>query len=151
MKVIGGALLAGALAAVVGAVLVRRRYVVITVEGSSMVPTLRDGDRVLVRRRRIDELSRGDVVVLEPPHDPTGRYLSAPTGPDGHLWNIKRAVALPGDPVPPEVGEAADRVPDGALVVFGDNSSSIDSRQRGFYSGDRLLGVALRRLGGTTL
>jgi signal peptidase I len=60
----------------------------------------------------------------------------------------QRAVALPGDPVPPgvtNVGDAA-RVPPGALVVFGDNASSTDSRQRGFYSATDLLGVVVRRM-----
>ncbi|TMR93316.1 S26 family signal peptidase [Nonomuraea basaltis] len=67
MKLINGVLLVGVLAAVAGVLLARRRYVVVTVEGTSMVPTLNDGDRVLVRRRRIDQVSRGDVIVLKPP------------------------------------------------------------------------------------
>lgn len=142
--IIGGSLV---LLAVVG-VWVRRRYVVVTVEGTSMVPTLNDGDRVLVRRRRIDQVSRGDVVVLEPPQAPAKHdILEPPPGPDGRRWNIKRAVALPGDPVPPGIDDTVTRVPAGALVVYGDNPSSLDSRQRGFFAADQLLGVALRRLG----
>ncbi|SEG98051.1 signal peptidase I [Nonomuraea solani] len=134
------------LAAIAGALWARRRYVVVTVEGMSMAPTLTDGDRVLVRRRRIDQVSTGDVVVLEPP---LGH--AEPRG-NGPLWNIKRAVALPGDPVPPGIEGGAGRVPEGALVVVGDNGDgSVDSRQRGFFSADRLLGVALRRLGGPAL
>ncbi|MGW6501981.1 S26 family signal peptidase [Nonomuraea angiospora] len=144
MKLISMGLLAGALAAAAGALVARRRYVVVTVEGTSMAPTLHDGDRVLVRRRRIGQVARGAVVVLEPPSDPRA-------GLDGTRWNIKRAVALPGDPVPPDVVDAAERVPAGALVVYGDNPHSVDSRQRGFFPADRLLGVALRRLGGAAL
>ncbi|MFI6786655.1 signal peptidase I [Nonomuraea sp. NPDC050383] len=154
MKLINGGLLAGVAVAVVGALLARRRYVVVTVEGPSMAPTLDDGDRVLVRRRTIDQVSRGDVVVLEPPPDPAGRVLPGPPGADGRRWNIKRAVALPGDPVPPGVpgGDAEERVPAGALVVLGDNGpQSVDSRQRGFFHAGSLLGVALRRLGGSSL
>ncbi|NUW30599.1 signal peptidase I [Nonomuraea sp. SMC257] len=153
MNLISGGLLAGVAVAVVGVLLARRRYVVVTVDGVSMAPTLNDGDRILVRRRRLEQVSRGDVVVLEPTPDPTGRILPGPPGPDGRRWNIKRAVALPGDPVPPDVPVEGDveRVPAGALVVFGDNERSFDSRQRGFFHADRLLGVALRRLGGSSL
>ncbi|MET7338844.1 signal peptidase I [Nonomuraea sp. NPDC005650] len=148
MKLISMGLLAGVLVAAAGALVARRRYVVITVEGMSMAPTLHDGDRVLVRRRRADQVSRGDVVVLEPPSDPAQVFVPET---DGTRWNIKRAVALPGDPVPPDVDGAGARVPAGALVVYGDNPHSVDSRQRGFFPADRLLGVALRRLGGSAL
>ncbi|WP_326822960.1 S26 family signal peptidase [Streptosporangium sp. NBC_01756] len=126
----------------------------ITVDGTSMMPTLTDGDRVLVRRRRLDQLSRGDVVVLEPPLDPSGRYMPGPSGPDGRRWNIKRVAALPGDPVPAGVtaGAGVALVPSGAMVVLGDNpAASVDSRQRGFFPADQMLGVALRRLGGSAL
>jgi signal peptidase I len=133
-------------ASTVGLVLrsVRRRYVVVTVEGVSMAPTLVDGDRVVVRRRSATEVRRGDVLVLEPPVDAGGR--------DGLRWNIKRVVAVAGDPVPDGVPvEGIDRVPAGSLVVFGDNPDSVDSRQRGLFESSRLLGVAVRRLGGRPL
>ncbi|WP_372505979.1 S24/S26 family peptidase [Actinomadura madurae] len=45
----------------------QRSLVVVTVHGTSMMPTLRDGDRVLVRRRPLPHVRRGDIVVLEPP------------------------------------------------------------------------------------
>ncbi|MEV0198594.1 S26 family signal peptidase [Nonomuraea sp. NPDC050691] len=154
MKLINGALLAGgAVAVATGVLLARRRYVVVTVVGISMAPTLGDGERVLVRRRRLEQVSKGDVVVLEPTPDPTGRIPPGPTGPDGRRWNIKRVIALPGDLVPPGVPVEGDveRVPAGALVVYGDNERSFDSRQRGFFHADRLLGVVLRRVGGSGL
>ncbi|MEU5995935.1 S26 family signal peptidase [Spirillospora sp. NPDC047418] len=124
----------------------RKNLVVVTVHGTSMLPTLQDGDRVLVRRRPLSQVRRGDVVVLEPPLD--GPYLPGPAGPDGRIWNLKRAAALPGDELPPGVPAAADvlTVPAGALAVLGDNPDSIDSRHRGLFSGDRLLGVVVRRL-----
>jgi len=128
----------------------RRRYVVVTVEGASMAPTLADGDRVLVRRRRIGQVRRGDVIVLEPPLDPSGPYQPGPPASDGRHWNIKRAAALPGDPLPAGVAgqDGLERVPAGAVVVFGDNPDSIDSRHRGLFPADHLLGVALRKLNG---
>jgi signal peptidase I len=134
-----------ALALAVGLVLraVRGRYVVVTVEGVSMAPTLVDGDRVVVRRRPATGIRPGDVVVLEPPTDAAG---------PGPRWNIKRVVAVAGDPVPAGVPVGGiDRVPAGSLVVFGDNPDSVDSRQRGFFESGRLLGVAVRRLGGRPL
>jgi signal peptidase I len=130
----------------IGAVVawIRGNWVVVTVDGRSMVPTFADGDRVVVRRRTLADVRRGDVVVLEPPSDSPG--------PPAHerYWNVKRIGALPGDVVPPGVAgcAAGDRVPPGCLVVFGDNADSVDSRQRGFFRGDRLLGVVVRPLGG---
>lgn len=142
-KVLGsaGLVMAGALVALGWA---RRSLVVVTVEGASMSPTLRDGDRVLVLRRSLDLVRRGDVVVLEPPLD--GPYRPGPAGSDGHTWNLKRVTALPGDPIPPGVPGQGETVPAGMLAVLGDNPDGIDSRQRGLFSGDRLLGVLVRRL-----
>ncbi|MEV0402424.1 S26 family signal peptidase [Actinoallomurus sp. NPDC050550] len=149
---LGGTCLA-AVGALVALAWARKNLVVVAVSGTSMEPTLRDGDRVLVRRRSLPQVRRGDVVVLEPPLD--GPYLPGPAGPDGRIWNVKRAAALPGDLLPPGVpGDLlppgvpgdGDTVPPGTLAVFGDNPDSIDSRQRGLFSGDQLLGVVVRRL-----
>ena len=137
-------------AAVAGAALwARRRLVLVTVDGSSMEPTLHPGDRVLIHRRGLARVRRDDVVVLEPPaSEGLVRITVAPRALDGRLWNIKRAVALPGDPVPPAVRKVVDvdRVPPGALVVLGDNVTSRDSRQCGFFSANDLLGVVVRRV-----
>ena len=68
----------------------RLRFVLVTVTGDSMMPTLAPGDRVLVRRARADQLRRGQVVVLEMP---AGERDGAtpPGGPKGrHQWMIKR-------------------------------------------------------------
>ncbi|MEV4258987.1 S26 family signal peptidase [Spirillospora sp. NPDC049652] len=149
-----GAVGLGAVALGAAGAWARRRLVVVTVDGWSMAPTFRDGDRVLVRRRALADVRRGDVVVLEPPDTPD--YRSAPPsgtasaavadGTGGPVWNVKRVAALPGDPVPSGVPGEGGTVPSGRLVVLGDNPDSVDSRQRGPYPGDRLLGVVLRRL-----
>lgn len=138
-KVSWTAVVLAALPLAAGIVRIRRQWLVITVDGRSMTPTFADGDRIVVRRRTLTEVRHGDVVVLEPPSD---------GGQPG--WNVKRVKALPGDRVPPGVAGCApgDRVPPGSLVVFGDNADSADSRQRGFYRGDRILGVVVRPLGG---
>ncbi|GAA0941978.1 S26 family signal peptidase [Virgisporangium aurantiacum] len=126
----------------------RRSLVLVTVDGSSMEPSLYPGDRVLIRRRGLARVRRGDIVVLEPPADGFELTGIAQRSLDGRRWNVKRAVALPGDPVPPAVQNAvdADRVPPDALVVIGDSPASIDSRQRGFFSANDLLGVVVRRI-----
>jgi signal peptidase I len=139
-----------AASAVCGAVLLatwaRARLVLVTVYGSSMSPTFRDGDRVLVRRRTVRRLRRGDAVILRPPPPvgPGGRRLRAV-----NRWNVKRVAALPGDQVPAEVLEAAGHhpsVPADAIVVLGDNPKSADSRSLGFYPAAGVLGVVVLRL-----
>lgn len=129
-----------AVAAATGGLLwVRRRYTAVTVYGLSMEPTLHDGDRVLVRRVPPARLRVGDVVVARP-----GRL----SGSGGHLL-VKRVAALPGDPVPESVSGRVDEtaVPDGALILLGDNAAvSWDSRTLGFFDVAVLLGRVERKL-----
>jgi signal peptidase I len=135
----------------------RRRFVVINVDGKSMQPTLYAGDRVLVRRRPLRHIRAGDTVVID-----NAKHLQTSRPPDthargrrnlsGHTWIIKRAAAVPGDPVPASVAAtvsaaAGTPVPDGCLVVLGDNPVfSADSRSYGYLSGSGVLGVVVYRL-----
>lgn len=132
-----------------GVLLLRRRLVVVSVVGASMEPTYVAGDRVLVRRTTLPRIRLGDVVVFAaPPLDdgdgpPTGTTLT------DHRWLIKRAVALPGEPVAQAVPgiAAGGLVPDGHLLVVGDNAAaSADSRAWGPLPAAYLLGVVLRPL-----
>ncbi len=140
------------LAVVATACRLRRRYVLVTVRGESMEPMFSHGDRVLVNRSRVADIRVGDVVVLKP-----GRPRPVLAVPGSRLstaepvyWMIKRVLAVPGDPVPP--GSVPKRlatpgavVPDGKLVVIGDNAAaSSDSRQLGYFHIERVLGVARR-------
>ncbi|GAB2947770.1 S26 family signal peptidase [Nonomuraea sp. NPDC052634] len=138
------ALAAVAVLVVVPAVVARRRLVVVQVSGVSMAPTFLPGDRVLVRRT--SAVRRGQVIVFE-----STRPGGWGTGPPRPPWAIKRVTALPGDPVPDDVAGAAkagpgERVPERALVVVGDGTSSADSRVYGYLPADRVLGVVVRRL-----
>ncbi|MDA0637658.1 S26 family signal peptidase [Nonomuraea sp. MCN248] len=139
-------------AVAVGLLVVRRRYLVITVNGASMLPTFTEGDRVLVRRGSVPLPSRGDVVVLRTPPSPTGwNGPPSSTGPARRGWSIKRVVAVPGDPLPETAadacgGPAGTPVPAGRLVVFGDALDSYDSRTWGFLPTEQLIGVVTRRL-----
>lgn len=145
---IGAAVLAAGVAGGLG--WLRLRWLTVTVAGPSMLPALRPGDRVLVRRTRAGRVQTGQVVVLD-----------AESGPI-----IKRVAAAPGDPVPPGLGAVntglgagpgargdgvltGGRVPPGRLVLLGDNPGrSVDSRQHGYYDAAHLVGVAVRPLPG---
>jgi signal peptidase I len=119
----------------------RARLVRVTVHGDSMAPTLRHGERVLVRRTRLAALNRGDLVVFRRPREQT------------RSWMVKRVLAAPGDPLPraevPNLWSYRDAVvPADRLVVLGDNLAvSYDSRQFGFIHGGSVLGVVLPRNG----
>jgi signal peptidase I len=108
----------------------RRRFLLVTVKGNSMAPTYRDGQRLIVRRGRY---AAGDVVMFRAP---------------GHLparvdWLVKRAVAVPGDPVPADMADRAHAavVPPGRLLVRSDAPDGLDSRQLGLIDDRDVLGV----------
>ncbi|MBD3145207.1 S26 family signal peptidase [Microbispora camponoti] len=77
----------------------RRAFVVVTVRGRSMQPTLRDGYRVLVRRRGVTAVRPDDLVVFADVID--APPVPAPTGAaedDGlrTVWVVKRDSRLYG-------------------------------------------------------
>ena len=135
-------LAAGALTAAGLLVLAARRGLLLTtVDGTSMEPALRSGDRILVRRTR--RVRRGQVTLLRPDDRPRTTLL------------LKRTVAVPGDHVPagwadPDVARIAGApVPPHTLVVLGDNRpASWDSRHYGYVPRHRVVGVMLCRLSG---
>nr|WP_260408094.1 S26 family signal peptidase [Planomonospora venezuelensis] len=150
-------MLAAACTAVPAGVLLlvlRRRLLVVTVDGYSMLPTLRPGERVLVRRVPADRAAPGAIAVLRHPAGP-GTWLPLPpeaVREDGRIYTIKRLAALAGDPVPSGLGpgvklDPGGTVPPGCLLVLGDNpDQSIDSRQLGPIPAEYLVGVVTRRL-----
>ncbi len=136
----GGLLTAG--------VVLRRAFLVTTVEGSSMAPTLRSGDRLLVRRTK--DPRPGQVVVF---HYPDFLKAKAPPDKRSSLYLIKRAVAVPGDQLAPDWGWpdlrhiSGQTVPPGSYVVLGDNrETSFDSRTEGYVIRERLVGVMIRHM-----
>ncbi|MGI5168087.1 S26 family signal peptidase [Spirillospora sp. CA-253888] len=124
-----------ALAACAGALaLVRGRFLLVTVQGGSMYPTLSDGDRLLMRRRPPDgPLARDAIVAVHAP-DETG----------GPLY-VKRVAAAPGDRLPSEAG----RVEADHYFLLGDHEHSRDSRAWGCVPGSHIVAVASRRRTGT--
>jgi signal peptidase I len=116
---------------------IRRGLLVVTVHGVSMSPTYRQGDRLLVRRRRLDRVRRGDVIVLHKTHAAMM---------DADLI-VKRVAATSGDPVPVGIPVADLTVPVGRLVVLGDNpSASYDSRRAGYFDTSTMIGIVLREM-----
>lgn len=124
----------------------------IRVEGSSMEPSLHDGEFVVVNRLayRWSEPQRGDIIVFYYPNDPSRRF-------------IKRIIGLPGDEVIVKAGHvtvnghlldepyilAAPRYqgtwnvgPD-QLFVLGDNrNNSLDSERWGMLPFNEVIGKA---------
>ncbi|MGH8877176.1 MAG: S26 family signal peptidase, partial [Stackebrandtia sp.] len=152
------AALLGALAAVLllaGLVTVlvhlRRRYFAVTVAGHSMSPALLPGDRVLMRRG-VKGLRTGRLVVVARPDPVTGWDPGAPLDTDlaaaGRF--IKRVAAVAGQPYPAAL-RVAGRVPDGHVVVLGDNPSSVDSKQYGPCPLSQILGVGTSRRAASSL
>lgn len=72
-------------------------YQPVKVEGTSMMPTLEDQERVFINKfvYRLEQIQRGDVVVFQYPRDTSKSY-------------IKRVIAVPGDQI---------RIDEGILYV----------------------------------
>jgi signal peptidase I len=142
----------------------------VRVEGWSMLPTLQNGEFVLISRlsSMFDDFQRGDIIVFRPPMYPDApvwrRLIGFPGFDDEYEDYIKRIIGLPGDSVriadgsvyindvalvEPYIAAAPDydsewTVPEGELFVLGDNrNNSADSHVWGFVPEKNVLGKAL--------
>jgi signal peptidase I len=113
----------------------RRRWVLVKVEGVSMEPALHDGHEVLAKRTR--RVAVGDVVVVAAPDADLGwaerRPLKAP-------WWIKRVAAGPGDVMP----GSGEPVPPGHYFLLSDNPAGEDSRRHGPCPAEAVFGTVIR-------
>ncbi|MFD8013398.1 S26 family signal peptidase [Streptomyces sp. NPDC058955] len=129
-------------------VLLRRFLSRLRIDGPSMLPALRDGQRVLVVRTGAARLRTGRIVLVAPPEGLVRPRRGADPAARPPLV-VKRVAALAGEPVPPEVCAAAGvaegaLVPPGRIALLGDNPAfSTDSRYWGLLPVSSVVGVVL--------
>lgn len=113
----------------------RRRWLLVKVEGVSMEPALRDGQEVLAKRTR--RIATGDIVVVAAPDPQLGwaeaKRAKAP-------WWVKRVAAGPGEAAPGSGGT----VPPGHYFLLSDNPAGEDSRRHGPCPGNLIVGSVIR-------
>ncbi len=125
----------------------------VRVDGFSMIPTLQDGEFVLVSKLHylFGKPERGDIIVFHYPMDPQQEL-------------IKRVIGLPGDMIGVQNGRVSVNgqvldepyiaatpaysgdwtVPEGQLFVLGDNrNDSSDSHSWGFLPSEKVVGKAV--------
>jgi len=129
------------------------------VEGTSMVPALRDQERILVNKFVYDlaEIKRGDVIVFRYPMDPRKSFIKRVIGVPGDVVEVSGGkVRLNGRPIAEAYRYRARdvlrreagplRVPQGYYFVLGDHRSvSNDSRDWGLVPEDLVHGKAVLR------
>jgi signal peptidase I len=133
-------------------------YQPVKVEGTSMMPTLTDKERIFINKFTyhfgLGEVERGDMVVFWFPLDRQKSYIKRVIGLPGDLVRIDAGlvyvnnVPLAEDYVPEmyrdRVTWQEQRVPPGKYVVLGDHrSSSSDSRTWGFVDREDIYGKAV--------
>src|SRR5579863_4677569 len=119
-------------------------YQPVKVEGSSMMPSLEDQERIFVNKfvYRLEPIGRGDIVVFRYPRDPSKSYIKRVIGMAGDRIRIDAGqVYVNGEPldeeyVPSEYTDARSypeiTVPPDSYFVLGDHRSmSNDSRDFG--------------------
>jgi signal peptidase I len=133
-------------------------YQPVKVEGTSMMPTLTDQERIFINKFTyhygLGHIDRGDMVVFKYPLDTSKSYIKRIIGVPGDLVKIVAGqVFVNGEPlaedyVPEEyrdrVSWGPERVPPDNYFVLGDHrSSSNDSRAWGFVDRQYIYGKAV--------
>jgi signal peptidase I len=133
-------------------------YQPVKVEGTSMMPTLTDQERIFINKFTyhygLGQIERGDMVVFWYPLDTSKSYIKRVVGVPGDLVKIVAGqVFVNGDPltenyVPEEyrdrVSWGPERVPPNEYFVLGDHrSSSNDSRSWGYVPRRFIYGKAV--------
>src|ERR1019366_7073307 len=129
-------------------------YQPVKVEGTSMMPTLTDQERIFTNHFGLGSIERGDMVVFWFPLDPSKSYIKRVIGTPGDRVYIDAGQvfvndhALIEDYVPEDYHDRVSweehRVPPGEYFVLGDHrSSSSDSRTSGFVKRAAIYGKAV--------
>lgn len=146
------------LAILIAAVVIIFVYQPVKVEGTSMMPTLTDQERIFVNkfvyRFGLGEIQRSDLVVFSYPNDPDKSYIKRVIGLPGDVVEIVRGTvrvngrALREDYVPSEYRDYSSmpprKVPPHHYFVLGDRRiSSNDSRNWGTVPRHSIYGKAV--------
>jgi signal peptidase I len=125
----------------------------VRVDGFSMIPTLKDGEFVLVSKvnYRFGNVERGDIIVFHFPMDPQQELIKRVIGLPGDKISVQnRSVSVNGQVLNEPYIAAAPTysgewtVPDGQLFVLGDNrNDSSDSHSWGFLPFEKVVGKAV--------
>lgn len=131
-------------------------YQPVKVEGTSMMPSLEDQERIFVNKfvYRLEPIGRGDIVVFRYPRDPSKSYIKRVIGMAGDRIRIDAGqVYVNGEPldeeyVPAEYTDARSypeiTVPQNSYFVLGDHRSmSNDSRDFGPVNQSFIYGKAV--------
>ena len=131
-------------------------YQPVKVEGTSMMPSLEDQERIFVNKfvYRLEPISRGDIVVFRYPRDPSKSYIKRVIGMAGDRIRIDsgqvyvNGEALDEDYVPPAYADSRSYpetvVPPNCYLVLGDHRSmSNDSRDFGPVNQTYIYGKAV--------
>ena len=122
------------------------------VRGSSMEPTLHDGQYLVIAKLVywIHPPERGDVIVFQPPNNPSDDYIKRVVGLPGEKLEIRDGMVW-ADGVPveepyitnPGSYSGAWRLEDGEYFVLGDNrDNSSDSHSWGVLPQENVVGKA---------
>jgi signal peptidase I len=131
-------------------------YQPVKVEGTSMMPSLQDQERIFVNKfvYRLEPIERGDIVVFRYPRDPSKSFIKRVIGIGGDRISIDsgqvyvNGKALEEDYVPQAYEDQRSYpetvVPKGSYFVLGDHRSmSNDSRDFGPVSQSYIYGKAV--------
>jgi signal peptidase I len=131
-------------------------YQPVKVEGTSMMPSLEDQERIFVNKfvYRLEPIERGDIVVFRYPRDPSKSYIKRVIGMAGDRVRIDGGTvyvngqALDESYVPPEYVDTRSYpeivVPQHCYYVLGDHRSmSQDSREFGPVNQSYIYGKAV--------
>jgi len=131
-------------------------YQPVKVEGTSMMPSLEDQERIFVNKfvYRLEPIERGDIVVFRYPRDPSKSYIKRVIGTAGDRIRIDGGqVYVNGEPldedyVPPAYADTRSYpetiVPPNSYFVLGDHRSmSNDSRDFGPVNQSYIYGKAV--------
>src|SRR5437660_12050507 len=131
-------------------------YQPVKVEGTSMMPSLDDQERIFVNKfvYRLESIERGDIVVFHYPRDPSKSYIKRVVGLDGDHIRIDggrvlvNGKMLEEDYVPRAYADERSYpemvVPDNGYFVLGDHRTmSNDSRDFGPVASAYIYGKAV--------